>query len=129
MSATKLVRDRHGRLLNWGARLGHSLRDGQTAREYGHSLGLALRNRGRGARWSQARRSGDEAPPAVERLTDAFVRAQYSPEPIADREGWQIRDEWIRLRRHLWTLWLALGLRKRGEERESTPDLPSREER
>ena len=117
MSATDLVRDRQARLLKWGARLGYSLKDGQTALEYGQSLGRALRNRGRRTRWSRARRAGQEAPPAVERLTDAFIRVQYSPEPIADREGWRIRDEWTRLRRHLWALWLALVLRKQGEHK------------
>ena len=109
VTATQLVRDRQARLLRWGARLGHSLRDGQTAQEYAQSLGQVLRIRGRKTRWSRARQSGDEAPPAVEHLTDSFVRAQYSPEPITDREGWQVRDQWTRLRRHLWHLWLASG--------------------
>ena len=112
VTATQLVRDRQSRLLRWGARLGHSLHDGQTAQEYAQSLGQALRIRGRKARWSRARQSGNEAPPAVEKLTESFVRAQYSPKPITDREGWHIRQEWTRLRRHLWALWLALGLRK-----------------
>jgi hypothetical protein len=48
----------------------------------------------------------------VERLTASYVRAQYSPELLADREGWQIRDLWSSLRRHLWRLWLASGFRK-----------------
>ena len=112
VTATQLVRDRQARLLRWGARLGHSLRDGQTAQEYAQSLGQALRIRGRKARWSRARQSGDQAAPAVEQLTASYTRAQYSPEPITDREGWQVRDEWTRLRRHLWHLWLALGFRK-----------------
>jgi len=109
MTATEVARDRHARLLRWGARLGHALRDGQTAPEYSQSLGQAIRSRARNARWSPARRSSREVPPAVERITDAFVRAQYSPRPLTDREGWRIRDEWTRLRRHLWTLWLASG--------------------
>ena len=111
-TATQLVLDRQARLLRWGARLGRSLHDGQTAHEYAQSLGQALRNWGRRARWSRAQRSGEEAPPTIEALTDAFVRAQYSSEPISDREGWRIRQEWPRLRRHLWNLWLARGLRK-----------------
>jgi transglutaminase-like putative cysteine protease len=116
MTATQLVRDRQARLLRWGARLGHPLRDGQTAREYARSLGQALRTRGSRTRWSRARRSGDEAPPAVEQLTASFLRAQYSPEPITDRESWQIRNLWTRLRRHLWHLWLASGFGKDREE-------------
>jgi transglutaminase-like putative cysteine protease len=127
LSAAELIRDRQARLLNWGARLGHSLQEGQTALEYGQSLGQALRSRGRRARWSRARLSGQEASHAVERLTDAFVRAQYSPGPIDDWEGWRIRDEWTRLRRHLWALWLALGFRKTGEHN-APPGASSTEE-
>ena len=112
LTGAQVVRDRQARLLRWGARLGHPLRDGQTPREYAQTLGDAIRAMGRGGRWSRVQRSGDEAPPAVEQLSDAFVRAQYSPEPVADREGWHVRDLWTRLRRHLWVLWLALGLRK-----------------
>jgi transglutaminase-like putative cysteine protease len=121
LSATQLVQDRQARLLRWGARLGRPLRDGQTAQEYAHSLAKALRDRGRRARWSAARRSGEQAPPAVEALTDAFVRAQYSPRPISDREGWRIRDGWARLRRHFWNLWFARGVGRDGGGSEDTP--------
>ena len=129
MTATQLVRDRQARLLSWGARLGHPLRDGQTAQEYAQGLGRALHSRSRRTRWSRARRAGDEAPSAVNKLAGAFIRAQYSLEPISDREGWQIRDEWTRLRRHLWTLWLTLGMRRYGGEHKNTPGPQSGEDR
>ena len=119
MTATQLVRDRQARLLRWGARLGHPYRDGETAQEYGQNLARALHSRGRRARWARARRAGEQAPPAVETLTEAFVRAQYSPAPISDREGWRIREKWAGLRHHLWTLWLATGP---GADRAGTED-------
>ncbi len=111
-TAAQLVRDRQARLLRWGARLGHPLRDGQTASEYAQALSQTLRALGSRARWSRARQSGEELPPAVEQLSGAFVRAQYGPEPVTGREAWHVRELWTRLRRHLWVMWLALGLRK-----------------
>jgi hypothetical protein len=116
MTGAQVVRDRQARLLRWGARLGHPLRDGQTLHEYAQLLGEALRQRSRGARWTRVQRSGEEAPPAVEQLSDAFIRAQYSQGQVTDREGWHVRELWTRLRRHLWVLWLALGLPKDGED-------------
>ncbi len=106
-AATDLVFDRYTRLLHWGARVGRPFRDGQTAHEYGSSLGNALGARGQDARWFQVRQASAEAPAEIEGLTETFVRAQYSPEPITDREGRRIRDLWARLRRHLWWLWLG----------------------
>ena len=129
MTAGQLVRDRQARLSRWGARLGHPHRDGQTAREYGQSLGQILHSRGRRARWSRAHRAGEQAPPAVETLTEAFVRAQYSPEPISEREGWRIREKWAALRRHLWALWLAAGLGTDRDGTEVPPDPPSHDDR
>jgi hypothetical protein len=102
-----LVRDRHSRLLRWGAHLGQPHRDGQTAVEYGGALSDTLHTRGQDARWPQVRRASDEIVPEIQSLTEAFVRAQYSPKPTTHREGWRIRDLWIRLRRRLW--WLVLG--------------------
>ena len=116
MTGAQVVRDRQARLLRWGARLGHPLRDGQTPREYAQTLGKALQERGSRARWSRARESGAEVSPAIEQLGDAFIRAQYSQGQVTDREGWHVRDLWTRMRRHLWVLWLALGLRKDGED-------------
>jgi transglutaminase-like putative cysteine protease len=106
-SASELIRNRHARLLRWGARLREPLRDGQTPYEYGAVLGNTLHARGQDSRWRQARQASAKAPTEVEHLTDAFVRTQYSSEPISYRQSWQIRDLWTRLRRHL--LWLWLG--------------------
>jgi transglutaminase-like putative cysteine protease len=106
VSPNDLVRDRQARLLRWGARLGHPLRDGQTTREYSQALGESLRARGQDSPLPQARQAGSLIVTEIDHLADVFVNAQYSPEPVSDREGWQIRDLWIRLRRHLW--WLAL---------------------
>jgi len=114
LAAADLVRDREARLLRWGARLGHPFHDGQTPHEYGAALADALRRRGQESRWPPVRRAGGEAPPQVERLTETFVRAQYSPQPIDEREGWQMRDLWSRLRRNLWWLWRALPFGKDG---------------
>jgi transglutaminase-like putative cysteine protease len=106
-SASDLVRDRYQRLLGWGIRLGLPLKDGQTPLEYGHSLGDELGARGQDSTWSPIRQAATETPPAVSRLAEAFVRAQYAPSPMAEKEGWQIRALWTRLRRHLWWLWLG----------------------
>lgn len=105
-TAAGMVRDRHERLVRWGARLGQPLRDGQTPHEYGAALGEDLRSRGQDTRWSQVRRAAAEAPSAVKDLSESYTRVQYSPEPVGDREGWRIRDLWLRLRRQLWWLWL-----------------------
>jgi transglutaminase-like putative cysteine protease len=102
-----LVRDRHTRLVHWGTRLGHPHRSGQTPFEYGTALSAGLRRDGQHSRWPHVRQASDELPPEVERLTETYVRAQYSPEPISHREGRQIRDLWTRLRRRLWWLWLG----------------------
>ncbi len=106
-SAAGLVRDRHSRLIRWGARLQQPHRDGQTPYEYAAALNDALQTRGKDSRWTRVRQASVEAPLEAEHLAGAFVRAQYSPEAITDREGWQIRDLWTRLRRRLWWLWLG----------------------
>lgn len=107
LAAAALVRDRHARLERWGARLGQPPRDGQTPHEYGAALGDSLRARGKSSRWPPARQAADQAPPEVEQLTETFVRAQYSPQPLNEGEGWRIRELWTRLRRHLRWLWLG----------------------
>jgi transglutaminase-like putative cysteine protease len=107
-----LVRDRQARLLRWGARLGHPLRDGQTAHEYSQVLGQSLHARGQASPLPQARQAGTQAPAEIDRLAEAFASAQYNPQPTSDREGWQVRDLWIRLRRHLWWLTLTSGSKK-----------------
>ena len=107
IASAELVRDRQARLLRWGARLGQPLRDGQTAREYGQTLGQKLHSRGQDSRLPQARRASAEAPAQIEHLSESFVRAQYGRQPVTDREAWQIRDLWTRLRRHLQWLWLV----------------------
>ena len=106
-SAGDLVRERHRRLLRWGARLGHPQRDGQTPHEYGLDLGDALRRRGRASRWSPVRQARTRAPDEVARLSETYTRAQYSPDPITPHEALRIRDLWLRLRRHLRWLWLS----------------------
>jgi len=116
LAAAELIRDRYARLLRWGKRLGHPLRDGQTPYEYGATLNDALGTRGQSSSLHQIRQATVEAPPDVERLTEGFVRTQYSPEPVAERESWLIRDLWRRLRRRLWWLWLAPSSRKENDE-------------
>ncbi|HSR34026.1 MAG TPA: transglutaminase domain-containing protein [Anaerolineae bacterium] len=106
-AAADLVRDRQARLLRWGERLGLPLRDGQTPEEYGRFLGKELRVRGHGSRLSQARQASAEAMVEIQDLSEAFIRAQYSADPIRDHEAWQVRALWTRLRRHLLWLWLA----------------------
>jgi transglutaminase-like putative cysteine protease len=107
LAPAELIRDRQARLLRWGARLGHPLHDGQTPSEYAGALGSGLRARARRAWLSQARQAAEQAPSEVESLSDAFVRVQYSPDPTSHRDGWQVRDLWVRLRRRLWWLWLT----------------------
>jgi transglutaminase-like putative cysteine protease len=112
----ELVRDRYARLLRWGGRLRHPLRDGQTPYEYGATLIDALGTRGQHSSLRQIRQATVEAPSEVEHLTEGFVRAQYSPEPLVEGESRQIRDLWLRLRRRLWWLWLAPGRKEEEEE-------------
>ncbi len=113
ITASDLIRDRQARLLRWGARLGHPLRDGQTACEYSQDLGEALHTRSQNTRLRQARRAGAEARGEIEELTQAFVHAQYGLSPADEGEGWRIRDLWKILRRHFSWLWLAVGLERR----------------
>jgi hypothetical protein len=105
--AADLIRDRYTRLLRWGRRLGQPLQDSQTPYEYGATLDATLAARGQGSRWLRARNAGIQAPAEVDRLTDTFVQAQYGAEQIGEREGWHIRDLWLRLRRYLWWLWFG----------------------
>ncbi|HSJ56682.1 MAG TPA: transglutaminase-like domain-containing protein, partial [Anaerolineae bacterium] len=107
----ELVQDRYGRLLHWGGRLHHPLRDGQTPREYAQSLGATLRARGSKARWPRARRAAEEVPGDVDDLVEAFVESRYSPRPTPERTTWHIHALWVRLRRNLLTLWLRLPAR------------------
>ncbi len=105
--ATDLVRNRHARLVRWGRRLGHPMQDAQTPNDYASALGSVLRGRGQNHSWPQIRKASEGVQPELEHLTDSFVRAQYSPRPINEQEGKQIRDLWTRLRRHFWWLWLS----------------------
>jgi transglutaminase-like putative cysteine protease len=106
-SAEEIARNHHARLVRWGTRLGHPLRDGQTPFEYGATLSNTLHSRGQDSRLPQARQASVDAPLEVEHLTEPFVRAQYSAEPLANREAAEIQDVWNRLRRSLWWLWLG----------------------
>jgi transglutaminase-like putative cysteine protease len=105
--AVELIRDHHARLLGWGKRLGHPLQDGQTPQEYGASLGGALHAQGQDTRWPRIRRASSESRPQIEQLSAAFTRAQYSPHPISEGEGWKVQRQWSKLRHHLWWLWLS----------------------
>lgn len=105
-SAVGLVQDRHFRLARWGRRLGRPQQDGQTPYEYGVALAAAARARGANSRWHQVRQAAAEVPAAIEQLTETFIQAQYAPVPLSDREAWQVRDQWPRLRRLMWWLWL-----------------------
>jgi transglutaminase-like putative cysteine protease len=111
-----LVLDRYARLLHWGTRLGHPLRDGQTPHEYSASLGQAMARRGSGSPAGPIQRSGQEAPRLIEKVTGAFVQARYGSRPLDDRLQWRIRDLWPSLRRHLWMLWLWPRRRSRGKD-------------
>jgi transglutaminase-like putative cysteine protease len=113
VTASDLILDRQARLLRWGVRLGHPLRDGQTAHEYSQDLGQSLRTRSQNLRLHQARQAGIEAPGEIEDLAKTFARARYGPDPMDEREGWHVRDLWTRLRRRLSWLWLALGIGRR----------------
>jgi transglutaminase-like putative cysteine protease len=107
LPAAQVVRDRQGRLVRWGRRLGHPPLDSQTIREYSQTLGGALEARGQSARLSQAQRAGAQAPTEIDRIGQAFEQVQYSAKPVSEREAWGIHQVWVRLRRHLWWLWFA----------------------
>jgi hypothetical protein len=110
--ASALVRDRYARLLHWGRRLGHPLRGGQTALEYGQDLGRDLRERSQVAGLSHVRQAGSRAPAEIDRLAAALSAAQYGREPVAESIAWQVKGLWSRLRR--WLLWLWLAGWRRG---------------
>jgi hypothetical protein len=107
LTAAELVRDRHGRLIRWGGRLGYPLGQGQTIREYGQALGQTLKARGQGARLSRTQQAGAVVPAEIETLVQAVEQAQYSAQAISERKAGQVRALWARLRRHLWWLWLV----------------------
>jgi hypothetical protein len=106
-AAAALIRDRQARLLRWGTRLRRPIRDGQTPLEYARHLSAAVRDSSQRASLSRTKSAGQQAPAEIEQLSDAYTRARYSPHPVAERDGWTIRDLWSRLRRHLWWLWLT----------------------
>ena len=103
-----VVLDRYARLLRWGTRLRHPLRDGQTPLEYGASLGQALRDRGSRSPLRWIRRAGDEAPGQIQQLASTFVQTRYASRPPDEHQQGRIREVWTRLRRHLWLFWLGL---------------------
>jgi transglutaminase-like putative cysteine protease len=106
MPAGELARDRYRRLVRWGARLGRPPREGETPFEYGATLGEALRQRGHSSRWARTREAAAQAPGEVQELTEGFVRSQYAPRPLEEREGRHLSTVWERLRAHL--RWLLL---------------------
>jgi transglutaminase-like putative cysteine protease len=106
VAPAELVQDRYERLLHWGKRLGRPLNDGQTPYEYSRALGETLSARGEGSRWRAARDAASRAPAEVQELADSYVRSQYAPRPLDERERWRIYSLWERLRRHL--SWLLL---------------------
>ena len=109
------VLDRYARLLLWGARLRHPLRDGQTPLEYGVSLGQALGRRGRRSALRWTRRASQEAPGQIQQLASTFAQARYARQPLDEREQGRIRELWARLRQHLWWLWLGVGHSRAGD--------------
>jgi transglutaminase-like putative cysteine protease len=111
-AAADPIRERQARLLRWGARLGTPLRDGQTAHEYCRSLAEVVQTLGLDSRLRPVQRAGTLAPAEIERLGQAFVRAQYSRERVSAHEAEQIHHLWLSLRRHLCWLALARGLRR-----------------
>ena len=106
-AARELILDRHERMIRWGARMGWPFQDGLTPLEYSGSLAQMLRNRGQASPWRLAQAAGDEAPSEVDELTRKFVHARYGPEPVSESDSWAVRELWLRLRRHLWWLWLG----------------------
>lgn len=81
--------------------------DSQTAHEYARILGEAVETMPREFRlgpwrWrSFSRRVGQTG---VERLTDAFVAAQYGPRPLAEKERGLARQAWADVKDRLWVL-------------------------
>jgi transglutaminase-like putative cysteine protease len=114
------VLDRYSRLLRWGARLRHPLRNGQTPLEYGASLGQALRARGSHSLLRWVRQAGQEAPSQIQRLASTFAQARYARQPLGEREQSRTRELWARLRRHLWWLWLGAQHTRSGDEDQQT---------
>jgi transglutaminase-like putative cysteine protease len=102
-----IVRDLYTRLRRWDSRLNLATSSGQTAHEHAAALATLLRARGQYSRWSRLRRAATTAPSEVERLSRAYVSAQYGKSPITHREAASTHDAWLRLRRHLWWYWLA----------------------
>jgi transglutaminase-like putative cysteine protease len=106
-SPADAVRDLYARLRRWDSRLNLATPSGQTAHEHAAALATLLRARGQYSRWSRLRRAATTAPSEVERLSQAYVCAQYGKAPITHREAANTHDAWLRLRRQLWWYWLT----------------------
>jgi len=90
----ELIQYFYASLLYRAAGLGWPRPKGQTAYEYGRDLEARLPER------------RDE----VRNLTEAFVRAKYSPAPVSDADARRARGPWERLRGALQTRRRAAGL-------------------
>ncbi len=103
----------YGRLYRHGQQLGVPARKESTPYEFAESLqrqviSLPIK--------SLAKKPMTQVSQAIERLTETYVRAQYSPKPMDDQEKTQILAIWQRLRRQLILargLFLARKLRRK----------------
>jgi transglutaminase-like putative cysteine protease len=101
------VRELYAQLRRWDSRLNLTSPSGQTAHEHAAALATLLRARGQNSRWSRLRRAATTAPSEVERLTQAYVCAQYGSVPTTPQEAANSLDAWLRLRSQLWWYWLV----------------------
>lgn len=93
----------YNRLCGVAARLGWGPRPGETPLEYAEALGQALGRRVVAIRllgWSCLWRAG-EATADAHRVSQVYVKAQYSRHPVTDAEGHQVLAAWRRLRGRL----------------------------
>lgn len=97
------------RLIRYGVRLGVMLRPTQTPVEYAQAFNGRLQERALDtAHWAERiAREIRLARRDVNFLTEAYIRARYSPHPLTEEDKYRVTRTWRQLRRRLLFLWLA----------------------
>jgi len=97
------------KLISYGVRLNVTPRPAQTPVEYAQAFNSRLEERVLDtAHWAERMaREIRQARGEVNFLTEAYVRARYSPHPLTKEDKYRVMRNWKQLRRRLRFLWLA----------------------
>lgn len=107
MSGPALMADIYRRLAWHGARLGAPLRRSDTAGEYGQKLALALARRAEQPRWRWSPEGQvQRAAACLVDLERFYLKAAYSPYPLAEDERRAALKVWRDLHLRLWLICL-----------------------